>query len=243
AIVAKNRVEMTADAFEAIAHRLSGIRGRKNVVWVSSGFPLMLNSARFGMEPMNAAATRATRAMNDAVVAIYPIDARGLVVNMLPPVTAGQGASTFQLPSGGRNTTTDIPDRPPIVPSRTVNFDSLKTLADDTGGRAFFNSNDISGGVRAAIDDGRLTYVLGYYPTHGNWDGGFREITVKVSRSDASVRHRRGYLALPADAAASATAREEALMTEVRNGLEATGIGLAARISRPESQNDANQRV
>ena len=49
------------------------------------------------------------------------------------------------------------------------NQDILQSVAEDTGGRAFLNTNDIQGAVRRAADDARMTYVLGYYPTNEIW--------------------------------------------------------------------------
>ncbi len=216
-LVTKTRIEMSAAALETIAHRLAGVQGRKNLIWVSSGFPLVL-SGHLGVEQMNEPVDRATRAANDANVAIYPVDARGLVVNQMPSVmTSG---ATF-------GNTGDLPPRPP---SRTVSFDSAKMLAADTGGRAFFNTNDIASAVRGALDDGRLTYVLGYYPSHGKWNGAFRTITVKVNRPGVEVRHRLGYAALPLPAGKTAAqTRTDALLEQARSPLEAT----AHRPDRP----------
>ena len=107
----------------------------------------------------------AARALNDANVAVYPVDARGL--NPPPKGAPPQG-----------------------------DFDTMNEIADRTGGRAFYNTNDIAGSVREAIDDSRVTYVLGYYPDHGEWNGKFREIKIKVNRPGVEVRYRRGYFAV-----------------------------------------------
>jgi VWFA-related protein len=221
-----DRVGTTLNALATIAYRLAGVRGRKNLIWVSSAFPLVLRT--------NGTAQlldRATRAVDDANIAIYPVDARGLTAARMMRV---DDPPDFK--SGP-----PVPDAPRRVSSSSTppNIDAMKALAADTGGRAFFNSNDISSAVRQAIDDGRLTYVLGYYPLHAKWDGAFREITVKVNRPGVDVRYRRGYLALPLVAASrvamGASAREKALLAEVRQPLEATGIGLTAHVSRAES--------
>jgi VWFA-related protein len=79
------------------------------------------------------------------------------------------------------------------------NIDTMHLLANDTSGRAFYNTNDIGGSVRQTIDDARVTYVLSYYPSHDKWDGRFREIKVTVGRSGVEVRHRKGYLAVPGE--------------------------------------------
>jgi hypothetical protein len=190
------------------------------------------------------ATSRAIRAADAANIAIYPVDARGLAVNLPPPVTTNEGGSTFQMPAGRGTTLADVPDRAPSMPSRTVDFDAFKAFAEDTGGRAFFNTNGIAGAVRAALDDGRLTYVLGYYPSHKKWDSTFKEIDVKVNRPGVEVRHRKGYLAFPVSLpAADGMSREKALRQDARNPLEATGIGLTVHIARAPVQGEQNLTI
>lgn len=208
------RAESTMSALEAIANHLAGVRGRKNLIWVSAGFPNVVIDERGQPRTMAKEVNRATRAVNDANIAMYPVDARGLI-------------GAFAGPLGART--------PTFTTLSTVrgNTDVMESLAGDTGGRAFFNSNDIAGAVRRAIDDGRMTYVLGYYPSHGQWDGKFREIKVKVNRPGVDVRHRKGYLALPAQQ--DAARRKEALLDALRSPLEATGVGLTAHLERTET--------
>jgi hypothetical protein len=71
----------------------------------------------------------------------------------------------------------------------------MNELADRTGGRAFYNSNDIQGSIRRAIDDSRDTYVLEYYPSGVDWDGKFHTIKVEVNQDGVTVRSRAGYFA------------------------------------------------
>src|SRR6476619_1589058 len=74
----KNRAESTLSALEAIARHLAGIPGRKNLIWVSSAFPLSFDDG-FGTRSLYREVSIATRAIADADVSIYPIDARGLM--------------------------------------------------------------------------------------------------------------------------------------------------------------------
>jgi hypothetical protein len=98
-------------------------------------------------------------------------------------------------------------------------------LAKATGGRAFYNNNDIGGSIRRAIDDSRVTYVLGYYPTHDQWNGEFRAITVKMDRKGVDLRYRNGYFATPAGHADPN--RQQLLLADaVSSPLESTGLGL-----------------
>ncbi len=210
------RAESTIDALEAIANHLAALRGRKNLIWVSSGFPLVINDD-FGPRALTREINRATRAINNANIAVYPVDTRGLI----GAFASAPGARTPVFSTLGTT-------RP--------NIDTMQTIAEATGGRAFFNTNAIGDAVRRAIDDSRVSYVLGYYPSHANWDGRFREIKVRANRSGLEVRHRKGYLALPPNPRQGSSGRAEALGDAMRSPLEATGIGLTARIDRVEGQ-------
>jgi hypothetical protein len=73
---------------------------------------------------------------------------------------------------------------------------TMDTLAEQTGGRAFYNRNDLDTAVRESIVDGATYYTLGYYPTNKTLDGHYRKIRVRVTRSGVSLRYRLGYYAL-----------------------------------------------
>jgi hypothetical protein len=105
----------------------------------------------------------------------------------------------------------------------TVN--TMTVLADRTGGRVFRNTNDFASAIREAVDDDRVSYVLTYYPNHNQWDGRFREITVKINHPGVDVRARRGYFALP-DAEASPKSKEEIMVDAAKNPLESAGLGI-----------------
>ena len=228
-----NRVVNTLTAFEAIAHHMAGLPGRKSVVWVSGGIPLQIgfdempetngtfsNRDRRVFTPeMDAAA----RALNDSGIAVYPVDARGL------------------LPAPGFGPTSRR--APPTIPSignANANIDTMSELAERTGGRAAFNTNDLASAIRRAVDDGRVTYTLGYYSTDDRQDGKFREIKVTVDRPNVEVRARKGYFAMrPADASAASRTRE--IQAAVWSPLDATELPFDARVDRlpdpPETLN------
>ncbi len=222
----RERVRKTLEALQIIALHVTGLPGRKNLIWVSGSFPLALGpetlqtASRRGLdwESYAAQAEETTRALNDANVAIYPVDARGLI----------------PLPFVGARGSILRPGMSPQNPAMTRihwTHDTMNLLADRTGGRAFYNTNDIQGAIRRAIDDSRLTYVLGYYPTHGKWDGKFRKIAVKVKQPGLQLRHRRGYYAL-AEEAAGKSQRIQLLAEAAWSPLEATGLGLVVRVER-----------
>ena len=166
----------------------------------------------------------ATNALNDANVAIYPVDARGV---MAP----GGSASAISASAPTQNALNRNQGRPLSSTAMAVppheNITTMETLADQTGGLAFYGNNDVGGSVRRAIDDSRLTYALAYYPENAKWDGSFRKIKVEVDKPGVELRYRRGYFA--AESAADAGSDEQQLATEIASPLENTTIGLTVQ--------------
>lgn len=192
----------TFGSLRVLAQHLVGVTGRKSVVWVSEAFriPSSPDRAEF-LEEMR----RTTRAMSDAQVALYPVDARGLV-----------GAMTFS------------PRRTSFTTLASVrgNIETMEIMAEETGGRAFANTNALDASIGRAADDGRVTYLLAYEPSKLQADGRFRRITVKVNRRDVVVRHRGGYVA--SAPATDRKSRDAALREALSGPLTASRIGLAA---------------
>ncbi len=222
----RNRVNITVAAMQGIARHLARIPGRKNLVWVSSSFPINIGLERErgpgnmspNTESFQSEVSKASRALNEANIAIYPVDARGLV--------SWSGPLIRMNPSG----------RPIAGPgamaanSLYYTQSTMILLAENTGGRAFRNTNDIKGSIRKAVDDSRVTYVLGFYPRHEKWDGRYRALKVRVNRKgETRVRHRRGYYATT-EAPFGPEQRKAALAEAAVSPLEAGSIGLTARV-------------
>ena len=224
------RVVNTLSTLEAIAQHLSGVPGRKSLIWLSGGFPLTIGFDEvpaIGSTREQRTFTRemdaAVRALNNSGIAVYPVDARGLMV--LPGFDASvRGVPRVGTGRGGSR----------LAPIND-NIDSMKELASRTGGRAAYNTNDLSRAIRQAIDDSKVTYTIGYYSTDERQDGKFREIHVKVDRPHVDVRYRKGYFALkPADA--TPATRKEQIRGAVWSPLEATALAVNARadlVSQP----------
>jgi VWFA-related protein len=216
----EDRARWTLEAMEGIAHHMAAIPGRKNLVWVSGGFPVTL-----GLEPEDFGSTgthrtfyeettRTARAMSDANIAIYPVDARGLIADPSFSATSRQSGTTRTAP----------------VPKlfTPANHDTMLLLAERTGGRAFYNRNDIDGAVRSAVNDAKVTYTLGFYSPESDWDGKFHDLKVKVNRPGVEVRYRKGFVAV-ADPAPSAKDLRAEVTSLLSNSLDATAIGINAR--------------
>jgi VWFA-related protein len=213
-----NRAETTTSAIEVIAKHVARVPGRKNLIWVSGSFPMTIGFEGEEMFHPNreqrsftSEIERAARALNQANMAIYPVDARGLMVSPHYDVTNGSGF-TFIAP------VVDLgPDQ--------RNFDTMIVLADRTGGKASYNTNDIEGAVQRALADGQFTYTLGFYPTHNTWDGKFHNLKVQVNKKGLTLRHRKGYFASP-EPPSGPTESQAALEAAVWSPVEWTNLDL-----------------
>lgn len=196
------RVRMTLDALRVIARHVSGYPGRKNLIWLSSAFPLTIMPdanltmvARFsGTRNYGSDMAAVASALTDAQVAVYPIDPRGMQTQALfDPGSSGKmnpfsEGATLRRESDVRFSTQD----------------SMQNLADQTGGQVCFNNNDLSECVKRAIGDSSSYYELSYYPSDKNWHGEFRRIFVKTTRPGVQLSFRKGYFARDFDSSISA---------------------------------------
>ena len=232
----KDRVRLTVAALIAISHHVGSLKGRKNLVWVSAGFPFSLGQEKFDLnwandtgESFTGEIEGAAKALTNADIAVYPVDARGLMGSGLSAAGDYSDAPPPEFSGEGNE---HLPSR--IAPR---NLETMKTLAERTGGKAFYGSNDLSEPIRRAIDDSRATYTLGFYPTAAKWDRRFHSIKVKVKTPGAIVRARTGYFALP-DLANAPPKSIQALISQTAiSQLDATSIGLRVHI-QPASSAD-----
>src|SRR5262252_8700461 len=171
-------------ALQTAVSMLRPLPDQKSLVYFSSG--MRLN----GVD--NQAQLRATEnAALRANVAIFPVDARGLVAD------APLGDATQRSPGGMAMFNGQQAGQRVMAFQRSQ--DTLYALAKDTGGKAMFDYNDLSMGIVQAADAISSYYILGYYSTHVALDGKFRKTDVKLAASasvvNAEVNFRRGYYA------------------------------------------------
>ena len=213
-VASQERAAGLQEALEEIARHLAKVPGRKNLVWVSGSFPLFISRDHYTLD-FSPQMEAAGRALNDANVAVYPVDARGLVGTLsLGGSVAGADTKRGARSAGGPGVL-----EPP-------GFDTMNTLASLTGGQAYYNTNAIEDSIVKAVEDAEITYTLGFYPPEGSLDGMYHKLTVKVSRRAGSVHHRRGYFA---SATGSDPDQGVSLEELFRDPLDATGLGLLAQ--------------
>lgn len=162
----------TLQALERTIDGLSAVRGRKAVIMLSPGF--VADQERLE-------AKRATEAARRANVAVYFVDARGLV---------SSGASA-QAQQTGRPL--DSRDIGAANAELTLGAEGAAEIASATGGFSVRNQNDLGRGLQRIGDESRVYYLLGFQPSRDAGPGVFRRLEVKVTRPDVTVRARRGY--------------------------------------------------
>jgi len=204
------RVMRTLAGLESIANYLAPVPGRKNLLWVSAAFPSVVSTdVRTGTgSPTTFAhlADKAARAIANAGVAVYPIDARGVMVDPMyrAKVTSadylmGQVVGLSRSRGARRGPRASFTSPDPLVygdrDETVAHHDVMKDLAKRTGGKAFYSSNDAAQSIREAMQDGEGTYLLGYYPEGYSDDGKFRRLEVSVEKAGLRAKHREGYFA------------------------------------------------
>ncbi len=145
------RVTYTLNALNSIARSLSGYPGRKNLIWISEAFPLSIDpnmelsggDVFAGTRNYGTQIAEAADSLIDAQIAMYPIDARGLVAS-----------SVFDASNSGRDRFGRSYSRPGRMATAISNesaqlhsvHGTMQEMADRTGGRAFYNTNGIDSG-------------------------------------------------------------------------------------------------
>jgi len=197
------RYNTISSGFQLMGRYLAAFPGRKNLIWFTGELPQASRLDPMG-DPFNddfrileGDPNDLTAALTLSRVAVYPIDSRGLraepqyaaSVNRLPVATANL---SFDVKQGFQQTTLD-------------------SIAESTGGRAFYNSNDIPGKIAEIVNNGSNYYTLTYATTNKNWNGEFRHIKIQVSQPHSKLQYRQGYFAV------DRKKQEEVALTDLRS--------------------------
>jgi VWFA-related protein len=204
------RAQTTMAALIAVAAHVAGIPGRKNLVWLTAD--------------LNIPATALARALSRSDIAIYPIDTRGLLSWAAGHSDADDAAAVFGQTRGTPSGT----GAGPTVPRGIA---TMQDLAQETGGRAYANGNDLTGAIRTAINDGEVSYTLGFYPDGNSLDDRFHDLKVRVKHGGYEVRSPRGYFALK-DSPVSDAQHQSAVAEAILSPLESSQIHIDATLER-----------
>jgi VWFA-related protein len=191
------RVDVTAKALQEIARFLVGLPGRKNLIWMSGSFPTGIipdgsvngRDAITGHGEMDntrnysSVIVKATDLLNLSHVAVYPVDVRGLKTSAI--YSAGTAGGP-QLGGGSHQQE---------FMTESAEHSTMDTIGDNTGGRAFYNTNGLKEATQKAIEEGSLYYTLTYAPTNKAYDGKLRKVKVELKQPGYHLAYRRTYFA------------------------------------------------
>ena len=200
-------------ALQSLVQAVGKLSQKKSLIYFSNGI------SQSGVD--NQSALRAaTAAAVKANVAIYPLDVRGL--QALPGGGEAQNASLHgQSAYSGASVLNDLN-------SNAATQETLSTLAADTGGKAFFDSNDFSGVFSQVRKDTSAYYLLGYTSSNHAKDGRFRHIKVVLNRANIKLEYRAGYYAGRDFEHSNRADREQQIQDELASELPATDVAIYA---------------
>src|SRR5580692_4044442 len=198
-------------ALRAVSKSLERIPEKKSLLYFSGGI------SRDGIE--NEASLRA--AINAAVranLSIYSVDTRGLqAISPLGDASTGSLRGTGAYNGGA------------LLNNMNANFatqEVMATLSSDTGGKAFFDSNDFAPAFAQVERDTSAYYAIGFHSTNPLRDGKYRKLTIKINRPGVKLEYRPGYYA-PADFQHSGHEdRERELEEQLASDLPATDMAI-----------------
>jgi len=184
--------ETTVEALETLARALSGYPGRKNLLWLSQAFPInffpeivhddgMPHSGHGAPLP---SAFGPGIAGNPNFKTGEPGDFMAAVMKVANQLMNAQVA-VYPIDAAGLS-----------KEQRLNSIGTMQVMAEQTGGRVFYNNNDLELGIRSSINDGSTYYTLTYYPSNKTWDGRFRRIAITTTKPGTSLRYRQGYYAI-----------------------------------------------
>jgi len=214
-----------------VAQHLAAVPGRKNVILISGKIFLPDDFKE---------QVRVLRTIIQAGVSIYAIDPGGLAPYALDATFVIPSLVTMNARDPNRAAREYIGQAADWKRRISLMLQaSLRSLAEDTGGRVFVNTNDILGAIRSSLDDSRVTYILGFYPKTSNIDGSFHPIKVRLpGREHLSVRYRTGYFE-PEPPLRDPQRREAELRDALWQPVDAAAIELSGTVT-PDCQLQLN---
>jgi len=186
------RLDSLHEGFQMMGRYLNGFPGRKNLIWLTGAIPHSYVADPMGssfgksfkdqFDVLNDNPDDLTDALTLSRVAVYPIDGRGL---QTPPEFQASNNHGGGM-RGGMG----------FEASQAFQHMDLDSIADATGGRAFYNTNGLKQAIAQIVNNGSNYYTMAYATTNTKWEGQFRHIKVKLDRPGVRVQYRQGYYAI-----------------------------------------------
>jgi VWFA-related protein len=189
------RVNKTLAALLEVGKAVQGLQGHKSLLWLSGSFPAALIPTNLtgltsNMEgsyggylygdprQYSGAIAEATQVLSAENIAVYPVDAHGL-----------QGSMTDASQQSFRSYVN------PIYQANYERQEAMRGVADLTGGRPFYNHNDIGNELSEAYNDANSFYALAFTPAKSKPDGKMHSVRVDCRRPGVHLRYRTSYFA------------------------------------------------
>jgi len=218
------RLAKTLAAIDSLGQHLSGIPGRKNLVWIGGGISISSVTGALGTGPHGSIETfedkvkRSSQRLAQQGVVLYVVDAKGLEVSRSQSAEAAGS-----LPVRGRGRFEPQQDAERLSEDT---FPAMDMMSSMTGGRYLHNSNDLAAGFKSAAADLAGSYTLGFYVSEEP-DNKWHTLKASVKRSGVELRHRKGYLADPIVSAPTLWTNEMT-MAAISNPVGSSAVQLTA---------------
>jgi VWFA-related protein len=252
------RVDTTVDALLSLAHNVSGYPGRKNLLWLSSSFPVVLapemnisgvsqsaqsvtmapsfrdpdTNSFFEMRNYGEQMREVAAALSQAKLAVYPIDMGGVKTEAFFDADTRTRSKTADTGATASREMNAIDHEAEMNADR---HEAMYSLASETGGRVCIEDNDLSECIQRAVKDSSSFYEISYYPSSSDWNGEFRKIIVKSRRAGLHLAYREGYFARADDSGDPKAAQANLRQAGCDDYLNATSILLMGQSLPPDS--------
>jgi VWFA-related protein len=199
-----DRVQQTIDAFSQIANALSGYSGRKNLLWLSEAFPITLDP-----DSLNGARLGNLRGYTEVLKQSAALLSSSQISVYPIDVRGVKNGNALQI---------------------NAFYNTMDEIAKQTGGKAFYGTNDLKQAMEQSIERGSTYYAVAYVPENRNWDKRYRQIKIKFDRPDLKAEYRPGYYAIP-DEVKPADEEHNRMVASMQPGLpEATMLLLRVQV-------------
>jgi VWFA-related protein len=207
-----DRVQQTIDAFSQIANALSGYSGRKNLLWLSEAFPITLDP-----DALNGARLGTMRGYTEVLKQSAALLSSSQISVYPIDVRGVKNGNALQI---------------------NAFYNTMDEIAKQTGGKAFYGTNDLKQAMEQSIERGSIYYTVAYVPENRNWNSDYRQIKVKFDRPGLKAEYRPGYFAIP-DKAKPADEEHNRMVASMQPGPpEATMLLLRVQVLPSNTKKD-----
>jgi len=210
-----DRVQQTIDAFNQMANALSGYSGRKNLLWLSEAFPITLDP-----DALNGARLGTLRGYSEVLKQSAALLSSAQISVYPIDVRGVKNGNALQI---------------------NAFYNTMDEIAKQTGGKAFYGTNDLKQAMEQSIKRGSIYYTVAYVPENRDWDSRYRQIKIKLVRSDLKAEYRPGYFAIP-DKTKPADLEHNRMISSMQPGVPvSTMLLLRVQVLPPDARKNAVQ--